>query len=261
MTREWAFPNELRIRTLIPTLGRILTFLRTPGIKTWADEDSKPFIGNLATHLGKHKQQVAAAEAQASVGTDSPSTKQSNKFNLGSIKLMEEFLKNGELNPAVVKSKKGFQKLFAAWLLEEDLPWTTGEAPSLANLFRYLEINYTLPSDTTVRNTLATIFAELHKSVVKELAVRNSVVFCWFSSLTQSSRRMSNQRYLFLRTLGRRSKWYSRSVPSWRRISTMIGNLSSDWSTSATWMQTIIKVGMQRRHSLIPFVSVVASVR
>ncbi|KAF8979619.1 hypothetical protein BDQ17DRAFT_1170237, partial [Cyathus striatus] len=57
---------------------------------------------------------------------------------------------------------KGFLHLFSAWILDESLPWTTGEAPSLHLLFKYLKVRYTLPSDQTVRNQLAHIFSELH---------------------------------------------------------------------------------------------------
>ena len=63
--------------------------------------------------------------------------------------------------------------MFAAWILNESLPWTTGEAPSLQLLFKYLKINFMLPSDTTVRNQLAKIFAELHGKVVREFSVSN----------------------------------------------------------------------------------------
>ncbi|KAF8999519.1 hypothetical protein BDQ17DRAFT_1175918, partial [Cyathus striatus] len=44
---------------------------------------------------------------------------------------------------------------FAAWILDNDLPWTTGESNILSNLFKYLKISYMLPSDTAVHNELA----------------------------------------------------------------------------------------------------------
>jgi len=70
---------------------------------------------------------------------------------------MEEFLLEGKLNPKIELTHAGFLKLFAAWILEQDLPFTTGEVPSLKMLFQYLEVKYQLPTDTTVRNTLAHI--------------------------------------------------------------------------------------------------------
>ncbi|KAF8999964.1 hypothetical protein BDQ17DRAFT_1245977, partial [Cyathus striatus] len=64
----------------------------------------------------------------------------------------------------------GFLRIFAAWVLDGDLPWTTGGSNMLADLFRYLKILYALPSDTAVWNELVKIFAELHSKVVEELA-------------------------------------------------------------------------------------------
>jgi hypothetical protein len=84
---------------------------------------------------------------------------------------MAEYLKAGELNPAIIATQKGFLRLFSAWILDESLPWTTGEAPSLDLLFKYLKVKFILPSDTTVRNQLGKIFLELHGKVVREFAV------------------------------------------------------------------------------------------
>lgn len=84
---------------------------------------------------------------------------------------MADFIEKGRLNPSIEPTRKGFLKVFSAWLLEDDLPWTTGESPGLARLFEYLKVRVTLPTDTTVRNTLAKIFAELHATVVEELVV------------------------------------------------------------------------------------------
>lgn len=85
---------------------------------------------------------------------------------------MDAFLEEGKRNPHRERNKKGFLSHFAAWLIEEDLPWTTGEAPSLKRLFKYTGSKFELPSDTTVRDTVRKIFAELHDNVVTELAVR-----------------------------------------------------------------------------------------
>lgn len=84
---------------------------------------------------------------------------------------MREYLRNGELNPAIEATQTGFLRLFSAWILDESLPWTTGEAPSLKLLFQYLKVNFVLPTGTTVRNQLGKIFAELHGKVVREFAV------------------------------------------------------------------------------------------
>jgi hypothetical protein len=56
-----------------------------------------------------------------------------------SAEFMSEYLKNGELNPAVIATPSGFLCLFVAWILDESLPWTTGEAPTLHLLLKYLK--------------------------------------------------------------------------------------------------------------------------
>ena len=84
---------------------------------------------------------------------------------------MENMLLEGKLNPKIERTQKGFLKVFAAWLLEEDLPFTMGKAPGLEKLFHYLDIKCQLPSDTTVHNQLAHIFVSLHSTVVEELSV------------------------------------------------------------------------------------------
>ena len=55
-----------------------------------------------------------------------------------STEIMADFLKEGELNPQVEITRKGFLHMFSAWILDESLPWTTGEAPTLQMLFKYL---------------------------------------------------------------------------------------------------------------------------
>ncbi|HEV7735972.1 MAG TPA: hypothetical protein VGO47_01185 [Chlamydiales bacterium] len=86
--------------------------------------------------------------------------------------MMKEFILRGKSNPKIVPTQEGFIRHFCAWLLEEDLPFTTGEAPGLIRLFKYLEITRQLPTDTTVRNTLAMLYADARETVVKEIAVQ-----------------------------------------------------------------------------------------
>ncbi|KDQ50288.1 hypothetical protein JAAARDRAFT_51385 [Jaapia argillacea MUCL 33604] len=74
------------------------------------------------------------------------------QHSVASVKIMEDFLWEGELNLAHVPTQKGFLKVFAARIIEDDLLFTTGESP-----------------DTTVRNTLIKIFDELHFKVFREL--------------------------------------------------------------------------------------------
>jgi hypothetical protein len=70
--------------------------------------------------------------------------------------------------------KKGFLKHFAAWLIEEDLPFTMGESYGIKQLFKYLDVTFQLPSDATVRNALAKIYIELYGKVVHELSVSSA---------------------------------------------------------------------------------------
>lgn len=130
------------------------------------DEPKMPILNNLATHVNDCKKKNQSQD-------DAPETlPASERLNLRkSAEMMKEYLKKGELNPAAIVTQKGFYRLFAAWILDESLPWTTGEAPTLRILFKYLKVNYQLPSDTTVRNQLAHIFSELHGKIVREFSV------------------------------------------------------------------------------------------
>ncbi|TEB30538.1 hypothetical protein FA13DRAFT_1612737, partial [Coprinellus micaceus] len=74
---------------------------------------------------------------------------------------------------AIVPSQAGFNRMFAAWVFDEGLTWTTGQAPMLQNLFHYVKVKYGLPTDTTIRNQLAKIFIELFEEVIKEFSVRD----------------------------------------------------------------------------------------
>ncbi|KAJ7725138.1 hypothetical protein DFH07DRAFT_694107, partial [Mycena maculata] len=48
-----------------------------------------------------------------------------------------------------------FLKIFAAWIIEDDLPFTTGETPGIRRFHFYL------PSDTSVHNTLAKMYIDI----------------------------------------------------------------------------------------------------
>jgi hypothetical protein len=135
---------------------------------TFDDEPVLPKLNNLASHVNEcKKKSVNASSDEEQKPTEKMRLKQS-------AELMAEYLKAGELNPAVIPTQKGFLRLFSAWILDESLPWTMGEAPSLHVLFQYLKVQFVLPSDSTVRNQLAKIFVELHAKVVRAFMV------CWF---------------------------------------------------------------------------------
>ncbi|KAJ2920184.1 hypothetical protein MD484_g20, partial [Candolleomyces efflorescens] len=137
---------------------------------TFDMEPALPKLSNLATHTKDCKGLAAKSTASASTSNSASAPKSAGFHLKQSVELMERYLKEGELNPAITPTNKGFKRIFAAWILDEDLPWTTGEAPLLRQLFAYLKITHTLPSDTSVRNELAHIFADLHGKVVKEFA-------------------------------------------------------------------------------------------
>ncbi|TFY58846.1 hypothetical protein EVJ58_g6152 [Rhodofomes roseus] len=90
--------------------------------------------------------------------------------------MADGYLKEGKLNPKVEPTQCGFLQVFAAWIIEDDLPFTTGESPGLARVFQYMQSKFLLPTDTTVRNTITTIFAKMHAELVKELAAVKSKI-------------------------------------------------------------------------------------
>lgn len=107
----------------------------------------QPPLGNLATYISTD----CPLEWAGNGAAPRPSTASINQgYMAASTKVMVDFLAEGLLNPKNFPIKKGFLKHFAAWLLEDDLPFTTGETPGIRQIFKYLEVIYQLPSDTTV---------------------------------------------------------------------------------------------------------------
>jgi hypothetical protein len=150
------------------------TFPRTLTEKTarFRDENPLPQTANLRTHIKNFHRSLLSQKTVAEEPEPEVTTKlHDHGFNMGSAKIMEAFLAEGKINPQIIVTQKGFYRVFAAWLLEDNLPWTTGETPGIARLFKYIKSTFSLPSDTTVRNELGRIFAELHGLVVKELTV------------------------------------------------------------------------------------------
>jgi hypothetical protein len=127
-------------------------------------EPKPPKLNNLAGHVLECK-----GAKDDNKKAEPSSTEQINLKE--SAEMMEAYFKEGELNPEVIATYKGFLRIFSAWIIDESLPWTAGEAPTLQMLFQYLKITYQLPSDTMVRNQLVHIFEELHGKVVHEFAV------------------------------------------------------------------------------------------
>jgi hypothetical protein len=93
-----------------------------------------------------------------------------------SRKIMDDFLKEGKLNPAIEPTQDGFNRIVSAWIIEDHHAWTTAESPGIRRVFDYLKCKFILPSDTTVHNWLGRIFIELHGRVVEELTVSLIVI-------------------------------------------------------------------------------------
>jgi hypothetical protein len=155
---------------------RIRTLPRSEEADTFDDEIPQPPISNLTAHTNSHSEQIKAGSqdpsSSASFGQASSTTiPPDHGYTPASAKIMEDFLLEGKLNPKIEPTCAGFLKIFAAWLLEEDLPFTMGESPGIKWLFEDLHVKYQLSSDTTVCNQLAHIFLTLHATVVEELLV------------------------------------------------------------------------------------------
>lgn len=122
-------------------------------------------MSNLATHVIECKEKHAMRYAVKEKRKEDEESEEPLNFN-GSIHLMDDYLNEGKTNPSIEPTYLGFRRIFSAWLIDEGLPWTTGEAPALKKLFKYLKIDFNLPSDTTVRKELDSIFNELEAKVV-----------------------------------------------------------------------------------------------
>jgi len=98
-------------------------------------ESKLPKLQNLAGHVTECK----GAKTNSNLKEDEPTSQE--QINLKqSVKIMEAYLKEGELNPEIVATYKGFLCIFSAWIFDKSLPWTTGDAPTLKMLFKYLRI-------------------------------------------------------------------------------------------------------------------------
>ena len=140
---------------------------------TFDNEIPQPPISNLTTHTNTHSEQLKSADTSSNASSfpGLTTTPPDHGYTHASVKIMEDFMLEGKLNPKIKPTCTGFLRIFAAWLLEEDLLFTTGESPGIKWLFEYLQVKYQLPSDTTIHNQLDHIFATLHATFVEELSV------------------------------------------------------------------------------------------
>lgn len=92
------------------------------------DEPKKPSVGNLATHLrDKHE------------GASPPDSAQNAAKTANDAEIMRRFLLSGAENPSHDPTQVGLNTVFAAWVLEDDLPFTLGESDGLDRVRRYLD--------------------------------------------------------------------------------------------------------------------------
>ncbi|KAF8186574.1 hypothetical protein K438DRAFT_1596191, partial [Mycena galopus ATCC 62051] len=68
-------------------------------------------------------------------------------------------------------------------ILEDDLPFTTGETGGIHRLFKYMQCKFLLPSDTTVRNQLAKMYSEMFRALKDDLKVRFSMMFTFAGTI------------------------------------------------------------------------------
>lgn len=127
----------------------------------------------MTTHTNKeHAEKVKAGDTSDTTIVEMIGSSSTTKgASMASVQLMQAFVEEGKLNPKIEPTQKGFQKMFTAWCIEDNLPWTTGETDAIARLWKYLKIDFRLPSDTTMRNTVKAIHDALHCKLVEELTV------------------------------------------------------------------------------------------
>ncbi|KAJ6632240.1 hypothetical protein B0H10DRAFT_1937906 [Mycena sp. CBHHK59/15] len=113
--RRWEF--KCRHCSSITTVKRTV-----PHTAKFEEECPQPLIGNLATHLSKKH---TADELRTIPEVPTPGVTRGTSSP--SAKIMQGFIDEGKINPAHRPTQGGFNKVFAAWLIEDNLAWTTGE--------------------------------------------------------------------------------------------------------------------------------------
>ena len=167
IVERWLLKIATRQKT--HSIRRFKRTLSNPNAR-FEDESPQPVLGNLSTHT-RDKHPAAFKNHEGEKPPEHGQAKADHGYTPASARVMEAYVRDGFLNPALEPTQKGFYRVFAAWILEDDLPFNQGESWSLKNLFQYLKVNFLLPTDTTVRNVLTQIFADLHATVVREFSV------------------------------------------------------------------------------------------
>ena len=118
---------------------------------TFDNEVPHPPISNLTTHTNTHSEQLKSANTSSNASSvpGLTTTPPDHGYTPASVKIMEDFMLEGKLNPEIKPTCTGFLNIFAAWLLEKDLLFTTGESQGIKWLFEYLQVKYQLSSDNS----------------------------------------------------------------------------------------------------------------
>ena len=106
------------------------------------DEPTQPPLGNLASHL---------KQRHSSIDLKSPPPEtvkgELHGISAASEKIMENFLKDSAINPALNRTQKGFYSVFASWILEDDLPSTSSHV-SCCRQILWFEIHWHVSSQS-----------------------------------------------------------------------------------------------------------------
>ncbi|KAI0038955.1 hypothetical protein FA95DRAFT_1658846 [Auriscalpium vulgare] len=137
----------------------VRTVPRTVDSESFQDEPRRPRLSNLASHTNEaHQDQRDAVGAGETTAAGETSTQPLDRgHTIAGNAVMLKFFEEGLANPRRDPTQKGFLRMFVAWIIEDDLPFTTGD-------------------DTTVRNVVAKIFISLHDNLVKQLSAINTWV-------------------------------------------------------------------------------------
>ncbi|KAJ7652749.1 hypothetical protein DFH06DRAFT_994994, partial [Mycena polygramma] len=95
----------------------------------FGDETPAPALGNLATHVRTHHKGVPPPPDVL--------PGEVRDISASSAKIMADFFVEGKLNPVINSTQGNFLKIFAAWIIEDNLPFTTGETPGIERLFAF----------------------------------------------------------------------------------------------------------------------------
>lgn len=94
---------------------------------TFEDEKPRPRLMNLASHTTEHHADELATAKLAAEQPEGSTNPPGNSYSGAAKEIMEKFLQEGALNPKRDPTRKGFIKLFAAWTMQDNLPFTTGQ--------------------------------------------------------------------------------------------------------------------------------------